>query len=131
MNDEWKNFEPRRNAPRQEADKTPELPEVLKTPLKKRTAPEMREAASARLDLAIDAVEAILRDSEARHSDKLAAAVFIRDTSHGKPTERVEHTVDLMSLILGANKKEQALIGGTIGGTLPTVVIDNNDKSNG
>ena len=82
----------------------------LKTALRKRTASEMREAASTRLDLAIEAVEAILRDPEARHSDKLAAATFIRDTSHGKPTERIEHGFDLMTLILGANKKEQALL---------------------
>ncbi len=77
---------------------------TLKTALNKRTAQEMREAASSRLDLAIDAVEAILRDSEARHSDKLAAAVFIRDTSHGKPTERVEHTVGIMQIVMEMNK---------------------------
>lgn len=66
----------------------------IPTPLSKRTAVEMREAASERLDLAIAAVEAILRDSEARHSDKLAAATFIRDTAHGKPAQTMETTIN-------------------------------------
>lgn len=123
----WKNFTPRANPPGivqpQQPAATP-----LKTALNKRTAAEMREAASSRLDLAIDAVEAILRDSNARHSDKLAAAVFIRDTSHGKPTERVEHTVGIMQIVMEMNKTYNK---GIIVGTSLPEIIDNNDKSNG
>ena len=104
MNDDWKNFEPRKNAPIVATD-APIATKPLKTPLARRSAPEMREAASKRLDLALDAVEAVLRDPEARHSDKLAAAVFIRDTSHGKPTERVEHTVGIMQIVMEMNKQ--------------------------
>ena len=102
----FENFEPRKNAP-VAAKLAQSSANALKTALNKRTAAEMREAASERLDLAIQAVEAILRDSEARHSDKLAAAVFIRDTSHGKPTERVEHTVGIMQIVMEMNKQQK------------------------
>ena len=118
----FENFTPRANPPVASQLEQPSTA-PLNTPLGKRTALEMRDAASERLDLAIAAVEAILRDSEARHSDKLAAAVFIRDTSHGKPTERVEHSVDLMTLILGANKKEQIL--QLAGDSLLSTPVDN------
>ena len=78
----------------------------LKTALRTRTAAEMQESASERLDLAIDAVEAILRDKDARHSDKLAAAAFIRDTAHGKPGQSVEVTgkIGIIEIVMAASK---------------------------
>lgn len=93
---------------------SPSPAEGLKTPLRKRTAAETSEAASERLDLAIAAVEAILRDSNARHSDKLAAAAFIRDTAHGKPGQSIDVTarIGIVEIVMEAAKmrKTQDLV---------------------
>ena len=129
MNDDWKNFEPRKNAPIVATD-APIATKPLKTPLARRSAPEMREAASERLDLAIQAVEAILRDSEARHSDKLAAATFIRDTAHGKPSQSMEITqkIGIVQIVMEMNKQAKLQPAGDnlmIGAVDKAQVIDN------
>ncbi len=103
----------------------------LATALGKRTAVEMRDAASERLDLAIAAVEAILRDSEARHSDKLAAAIFIRDTAHGKPSQSMEITqkigiVEIVRGMIQVQKPSIPLIDSSSNSNVSvTQVIDN------
>jgi hypothetical protein len=89
---------------------------TLRAALKAVTASEMREAASKRLDLAIAAVETILMDSEARHSDKLAAATFIRDTAHGKPAQSMEVTakIGIIEIVMEAARQQKAMIDVTL-----------------
>ena len=125
----FENFTPRANPPVASQREQP-AGAPLKTPLGKRTAVEMRDAASERLDLAIAAVEAILRDSEARHSDKLAAATFIRDTAHGKPSQSMEITqkIGIVQIVMEMNKQAKLQPAGDnlmIGAVDKAQVIDN------
>lgn len=104
--DPTKNFTPRSNPKPEGMVATAPTAKRLKTPLQARTAAELAEAASQRLDLAIEAVEAILRDPVAKNSDKLAAAAFIRDTAHGKPGQSVEVTgkIGIIEVVMEAVK---------------------------
>ena len=82
MNDDWKNFEPRRNAPIEQA---PKQQAVILAPRIARTAEDMARMASTYTDASLEALGRIVENPNARPMELAAAARELLSRAHGTP----------------------------------------------
>lgn len=80
--DPTKNFVPRTNPPKADSG-------LMKTQLQPRSMQEAKDAASLRTDIAIEALEAIVRNPSAKDSDRINAANSLLDRAHGRVSNQL------------------------------------------
>lgn len=56
---------------------------------------EMKQLAQSLTVEAIETAAEIMRATDAKRSDRLAACVFLRDTGYGRPAQAIEHSGEI------------------------------------